>query len=573
MPSVTGSSPIALSVLQKSLGSTIAIDCPLELGRSQGLNSGLIYYPFSLKYPPDDTYWNGSPLAGSHNAYIVSKCKNVEKGMPRKEPDIDQEERVIMNGRQDCLIAILTFKSACAQRELIGPYLGILQFCPKIRKLATSALKPEKRKDIQNGRNLRGLQLVLWEQLTYKSQAGTRRLTLFNLSLGAIPKVCVFTADSLIVHRVMGELFPSANIRMYIFSGFCGLSLLESSPTKEEVFTASDEILNARKLPDDSTLLMLADGFMKEGEEGEEVFKLCNLKDDLALSTVSCVALIHKSTKSGKLSDAYNFFRALRNKGVVPDLTVYNSLLTAAGKAGNFKLAYHIFKDLLANGSPDSTSYLSIAKAFTKVGDAEVACKFCRELSEQSCPCNATVLNRFIYAFSVTGQTKTSLGIFEDMKHLKCKPDQVTYNTIIDVLGKTGQADATFREFSTMKELGHVPDIITYNTLINNFSRLGRLDLCLMLLQEMTGRGIEPDLRTYTALIDSFGRMGQIEEAMKLFHEMKERGCLASIYVYRSLINNLRKAGNMDLANNLAEEMKVCSMKLIHPCNFKRKRR
>jgi len=325
-------------------------------------------------------------------------------------------------------------------------------------------------------------------------------------------------------------------------------------------------------MPNDASLSALVDAFVKEGDEIEDRFKRLLLKFKIVSNRKESVALIEKLIKAKKLTAAYYLFRVLRNKGVVLDLAVYNSLLTATGEAGNFSFACPIFKDLLANGSPDSMSYFALSRAFTKVGDTELAYNFSRELLESSL-CNTIVLNRLIYAFAETGQTKSALRLFENMKHWKCKPDLVTYNTIIYILGKEGQADAAFHEFLTMKDLGHVPDIITYNTLINNFGRLGRLDLCLMLLQEMVGRGIEPDLRTYTVLIDSFGRMGQVEEAIRLFHEMEEKGCKASIYVYRSLISNLSKAGNIVLANKLSEELKVHGSNLIHPNDFKKKRR
>lgn len=350
--------------------------------------------------------------------------------------------------------------------------------------------------------------------------------------------------------------------------------LLESSLSETELYRALDEMFNGGRMLDDAFLSVLVGPFFKEGDEIEDSFKriILNFENEFVSNTKISVALIEKLTKANKLTAAYYLFRLLRNKGVVPDLAIYNSLLTAAGEAGKCSFACPIFKDLLANGSPDSMSYFALSRAFAKVGDTEVAYNFFRELSESSL-CNTTVLNRLIYAFAETGQTKSALGLFEYMKHWKCKPDLVTYNTIIYILGKEGQADATFHEFLTMKDLGHVPDSITYNTLINKFCRLGRLDLCLMLFQEMIGRGIDPDLRTYTALIDSFGRMGQVEEAMRLFHEMKERGCKASIYVYKSLICNLRKAGNVALANKLSEELKVCSSNLIHPKDFKKKRR
>ncbi|XP_057818816.1 pentatricopeptide repeat-containing protein At1g11900 isoform X2 [Cryptomeria japonica] len=352
--------------------------------------------------------------------------------------------------------------------------------------------------------------------------------------------------------------------------------MTRSCSTMAKIYTgAIDEMHNLGKIPDDATLSVLADFLVKEEKEVPDALGqlIPDFENNLSASTKITLVLIENFIKVNKLFSAFFLLRELRNRGVVPDLAVYSSLLIAVGKASDFKLACQIFKDLLANGSSDSASYFALSKALAKVADKEVAYKFCMELAEDSFLCNATVLNRLIYAFAGTGQLETAVALFEYMKHCKHKPDQVTYNTIIDVLGKSGHGDITYHEFLSMKELGHDPDIITYNTLINNFCRLGRLDLCLIVLKEMIARGFEPNLRIYTALIDRFGRIGQVDEAMRLFIDMKKRGCRASVYVYRSLISTLRKAGKVEIANKLSEEMNESSSNLIGPGDFKKKRR
>ncbi|KAL4190088.1 hypothetical protein AMTRI_Chr08g168680 [Amborella trichopoda] len=300
---------------------------------------------------------------------------------------------------------------------------------------------------------------------------------------------------------------------------------------------------------------------------------LARIEGDPTAGKRECIDSIEKLCKSGNLSDAFYLFRELRDRQLCLNLDTYNLFLTSAGESNQCELSSQIFKDLLIRGSPNSTSYFSLAKSFLNVTDTDLLLKLSRELSEITFPRSALVMNRIIYAFAETGQNKKALLIFEDMKNAKCKPDQITYNTVIAILGKMGKIDGMLQEFSSMKESGHLPDIITYNTLINSFRQMGRLDLCINLMREMVRNGIEPDLRSYTAMIDCLGRVGQVDEALELFSEMTNKRQKPSVYIYRSLISNLKKAGKWELAKRLSEEHRSCSANLIGPSDFKRKKR
>ncbi|KAG2717199.1 hypothetical protein I3843_03G164900 [Carya illinoinensis] len=283
--------------------------------------------------------------------------------------------------------------------------------------------------------------------------------------------------------------------------------------------------------------------------------------------------VVNKLCESGNLSAAARILQSLRDKHIFPSPIAYNLLLVAASERHDIDILSQVFKDLLVSkGSLSSSSYLKVAKAFTKTDDGVQLLRFIKEVSALTSP-SVTVLNRIIFAFAECGQVDKALLIYDLIKSLTCKPDLVTYNTIMDILGRAGRTDEMLYEFASMKEAGIVPDIISYNILLNNLRKVGRLDLCLAYFREMGENGIEPDLLTYTALIESFGRSGNIEESIRLFNKMKLMQIRPSIYLYRSIINNLKKMGKVELAMKYLEEMNSCLSELAGPNDFKRKKR
>lgn len=343
------------------------------------------------------------------------------------------------------------------------------------------------------------------------------------------------------------------------FSWICPIFLILSTPTVSyQVASLSTQASSSEKEVVDEVLSQI----------------LSAIEINPSSSKVICTFHIEKLCKAKKLSCASRLQQSLHNNHIFLSPHAYNLLLEAAGEENDVDLLLQVFKDALFSGVlMNSTSFINLAKGFTKITDSVLLLRFVRELSELTFPRSATVLNRIIAAFAACGEVDKALVLYNHIKTLKCKPNLVTYNTVLGILGRTGRIDEMLQEFGFMIEAKIVPDIITYNTLLNNLQKVGRLDLCLELWKEMNERGIQADLRTYTAMIEGFGRSGKIEQSLRLFHEMKFKQIRPSIYIYRSLVNYLKKMGKLELAITLAEEMNARLPELVSPEDFKKKDR
>ncbi|KAL5581904.1 hypothetical protein UlMin_014346 [Ulmus minor] len=287
-----------------------------------------------------------------------------------------------------------------------------------------------------------------------------------------------------------------------------------------------------------------------------------------------CTAYIGKLCGSGNLSTAARLLKSVHDKHISVSSNAYNVLLVAASKKNNIDIVSQVFKDAIASSkSLPSTSYLSLANAFTTTNNCTQLLRFIEDVSELTFP-SMKVLNRILFGFTECRQTDQALLIFDHIKGLKSKPDLVAYNIVLDILGRAGHVDRMLHEFSSMKEAGIFPDIVSYNTLLNSLKKIGRVDMCTVYFKEMGDNGIEPDLLTYTALIDCFGCSGNVEESLKLFREMKAKQIRPSVYIYQSLIHNLKKMGKLELAMRLLEEKNSSHPSdLAGPMDFKRNKR
>lgn len=291
-------------------------------------------------------------------------------------------------------------------------------------------------------------------------------------------------------------------------------------------------------------------------------------EDDPISIRETCSNFIEKLCRTKNLSDVVRLLKGLRDKRIYLRSDVYEVILTAAAEVNDFELSSFVFKDLLLTSkSREPMSYIYVARAFQKVSNLDLLFQLIREILELPFPKSATVINRIIYSFFISGQTEKALLIFKDM-NMKCKPDIFTFNTVLHILGKAGQLDRMLCEYASLKASGCDPDIVTFYTLVNNSRKMGRMDLLLGFVQEMIKRGVVPDLNTYTALVDAFGRSGNVEDALKLYSEMNRRRVRPSIYIYRALISNLNKAGKRELAQSLSEEINMRASELMGPSRF-----
>ncbi|VVA98006.1 unnamed protein product [Arabis nemorensis] len=150
-------------------------------------------------------------------------------------------------------------------------------------------------------------------------------------------------------------------------------------------------------------------------------------------------AMMGVYSRSGKFSKAQEMLDAMRQRGCVPDLISFNTLINARLKSGGLtpNLAVELL-DMVRNSGlrPDAITFNTLLSACSRDSNLDGAVK-----------------------------------VFEDMEAHRCQPDLWTYNAMISVYGRCGLAAEAERLFMELELKGYSPDAVTYNSLLYAFAR------------------------------------------------------------------------------------------------------
>ena len=131
-----------------------------------------------------------------------------------------------------------------------------------------------------------------------------------------------------------------------------------------------------------------------------------------------------------------------------------------------------------------------------------------------------------------------SFGIVDiDMPSFGLKPDLVTINSLLGVLMEAGKWQRCVEMLAEMTERwALVPDVITYSTIISACNRARQWALVSEVSAQMQAAGVASNLITYNALISAAARQGEAGRAFALRDEMVAQGLVPNVVTYSALI-------------------------------------
>ncbi|MED6114911.1 hypothetical protein PIB30_085138 [Stylosanthes scabra] len=267
-------------------------------------------------------------------------------------------------------------------------------------------------------------------------------------------------------------------------------------------------------------------GHAHKAELAREVFDLMQ-RNDIQPTSTSRSLMLKAYLKSGRISDALNFFNSVRSHGLV-NTKLYNSLVVYLCKIKP-ELAYLIFLQMLKDGYHPTiecyenlvlklcsleryheavnlvnvyekmghrlTSFLGNVLLYRSMFTPEVynACVRLRGVKEEG-KTDRSILSFLLGAFS--GRHK--VGRVEDLEQLiaKCFPlDIYTYNLLLKKASENDMGQACDL-FNRMCRRGFEPNWWTYDTMVYGFKMHGRRDEAKRWVKEMFVKGLYPKERT-----------------------------------------------------------------------------
>ncbi|KAF5830188.1 TPR-like protein [Dunaliella salina] len=187
------------------------------------------------------------------------------------------------------------------------------------------------------------------------------------------------------------------------------------------------------------------------------------------LNEVVCGALMLAYERAGKWQDAVGVLQRARSLGLKPNTVMCNTAISAAGKAGQLRVAEALFQcaDL-----PDAITY-----------------------------------EAFIAACGIAGAPEKAEMALTKMQRQGFRPREYAYCGLIAAYSLAGQHENALAVRMRAQHEGMQPSVHVYNASLAACERVGRVEVALELLQSMHREGVEPNFVTHQ-LMAVVGRQG-----------------------------------------------------------------
>ena len=307
-------------------------------------------------------------------------------------------------------------------------------------------------------------------------------------------------------------------------------------------------------------------------------------------------AVIQACRRSGQWEMALGLFERMeKEKPVVQKNTIiYNQMISILGDAKQLGQVLNLYDRMTEDEVPkDSVTFTVAITACEKAGDWKTAIKMYKDMEQvYSLQPNLITLNAVLNACAHNRRWQEALEIFENAGKKGVARDAISYSTVIAVCGECHRYDISKKVFDSMDGYNATEtinwnsksskiilkdrvkrDTGTYNAMITACEKNGKLQDALYLIDtisinantdaslsqnskymskynkysnqrdsELFHDVVRPDSKTYCAAISCCGNAGQWREALRLFNKMDDDGIEKDAIVYNSIINVLQAA-------------------------------
>ncbi|KAL1410292.1 hypothetical protein Q8F55_004298 [Vanrija albida] len=264
---------------------------------------------------------------------------------------------------------------------------------------------------------------------------------------------------------------------------------------------------------------------------------------------------------------ARELFEESQSLGVVPNLYLYNTIISKLSKARKAEMALELFTQMkAAHIRPSSVTYGAIINACCRVGDAESAATLFEEMSNQ--PNFKPRVPPFNTMMQFHLQTRPSrervLYYYDAMRSAGVRPSAHTYKLLLDAYGTLApidlpSMDRVFGELCADRYVAvqgtHWASLITAFGIHNSDVTRATAIFDAIPTHPSTRRGTLPEPVVWEALLNVLGQKGSLEALEQLRARMIESGARPTAYVHNVLINGYSRHGAIDKAREVFESM------------------
>ncbi|KAH9885082.1 hypothetical protein C8Q73DRAFT_795970 [Cubamyces lactineus] len=270
-------------------------------------------------------------------------------------------------------------------------------------------------------------------------------------------------------------------------------------------------------------------------------------------------------------SNAMALYQESQTYGVVPNIFMYNTVISKLAKARKADYALHLFQDMKArNVQPTSVTYGAVIAACCRVGDAASAELLFQEMtSEPTFKPRVPPYNTMMQLYTHTKPDRERvLHYYNALRAANVQPTAHTYKLLIDAYGciepidlpamqqvfddlvadrnvavqgthwaalinawgcvqkDLDQAVAIFDSIATHPTTNPrgppMPDAVVYEAMINTLVTLRRMDLVPAYIDRLRASGVHMTAYIANLLIKGYASVGNIERSREIFESLQD---------------------------------------------------
>ncbi|CAH9122645.1 unnamed protein product [Cuscuta epithymum] len=276
-------------------------------------------------------------------------------------------------------------------------------------------------------------------------------------------------------------------------------------------------------------------------------YLLRDVYDDMMLDGVKLErdtfhSLIVGTMKGARLQDSLFFRDEMKSSGLVPDVTLYNFLISTCGKCKNSDQAIRVLEEMKRYGvKPSGQTYVCLLNACAAEGRLERVYAIVRDMTAAS-----VGLNKFCYA-----------GLIAAHKNQQPLADDVA-SKIIELVEQSkswseveapGDIHQRFMTISSEEELYNIPtaeyvhrrgmlntQLTVYHVAFHAFADMKNVEAIDALLMMLEKDGKTPDVFILMQLMRCYLHSGDLDRGLKIFQDYMNSGRAGIIELFMTLI-------------------------------------
>lgn len=262
-----------------------------------------------------------------------------------------------------------------------------------------------------------------------------------------------------------------------------------------------------------------------ELESARKVFNTMKTKDVFTWTT-----MISGLNQHGKLNEAIQLFREMKNLNIIPNERTYSAVLSVCAKLKDKKLFQEIEKEIKSNSFADHNILeYSLLTYYCKVGEFKAAWELFDKINIK----DGSAWTNMISGLSKGGYFNEVLHLFQKMKQVNVPPNEIIYSCVLSACAEL-EAKEFFKEIENNLDKEELIDnVILATNLIKYYCKVGELESAWEIFENMKTKNII----SWTVMISGLIQHGKSNEAIQLFREIHNSDRIPKVTIYRSIIS------------------------------------